>query len=92
VGGSGDLTFDESQRVVVNFRTEKAEPTADHSCRDRQTEKSKYLSMVKMREKNDSKLQTPMRERVPLGDKIRSPSPDEGRVMRVTGPSGPIKI
>jgi hypothetical protein len=48
--------------------------------------------MVKMREKNNSKLQTPMRERVPLEDKIRSPSPDEGRVMRVTGPYGPIKI
>ena len=35
VEGSGDLTFDESQRVVVNFCTEGAGAIADHRYRDR---------------------------------------------------------
>ena len=92
VGRSENLMFDESRRIIVSFRTGKAEPTADRSPSDRQTEKDKYLSVTKMREKKDSKVQTTMRERVPIRGKIRSPNPDEGSMMKVTGPRGPIEI
>jgi hypothetical protein len=92
MGRSEDLMFDESRRIIVSFRTEKTDPTADHGPSDRKTEENKYLSVTKMREKKDSRLQTTMRERAPIRGQIRSPSPDEGSMMNVTGPTGPIEI
>jgi hypothetical protein len=92
VGRSEDLMSDENLRIIFIFRTEKTEPTADHSPSDRQTEEGKYLSVTKMREKKDSRVQTTMRERAPIRGEIRSPSPDEGSMMNVTGPTGPIEI
>ena len=92
MGRSEDLMFDESRRIIVSFRTEKTDPTADHGPSDRKKEGNKYLPVMKMREKKDSKLQTTMRGSTPIRGQIRSPRPEVESMMNVTGPTGPIEI
>ena len=92
VGRSEDLMSDENRRIIVSFRTEKTDPTADHGPSDRKKEGNKNLSVTKMREKINSKLQITIRGSTPVRGQIRAPRPEVESMMDVTGPTGPIEI
>jgi len=89
---SEDLVFDRSRRFIVGFCAGETDPIVGHSPRDRKKEGNKNLSMTKIREKIDSKLQIAIREDTPVRSQIRAPRPEIESMMDVTGPTGPIKI
>ena len=89
---SEDLVFDRSRRFIVGFCAGKTDPIVGHSPSDRKKEGNKNLSVTKMREKIDSKLQIAIRESAPVRGQIRAPRPEIESMMDVTGPKGPIEI
>ena len=92
VGRSGDLVFGRSRRFIVGFCAGETDPIVGHSPRDRKKEGNKNLSMTKIREKIDSKLQVAIREDTPVRSQIRAPRPEIESMMDVTGPTGPTEI